>query len=240
MPKNEQLLVGLDVESGERALALASQISGIAGGVKVGKRLFTLEGPSLVRTLVSLGLRVFLDLKYHDIPNTVAQAVDAAAHLGVWVCNVHCMGGYDMLKAARDSAFEYAANHNGCRPFVIGVTVLTSHNEDSLRQIGYPEDVNVKREVERLARLAAKAGLDGVVCSAQEASIARQVSCDESFLVITPGIRLAGTEQQDQKRVDTPAGAKNAGASHIVVARPIINHENPGEAARAFVAELES
>jgi orotidine-5'-phosphate decarboxylase len=240
MRKSNELLVALDVNSGDKAMQIAGMVGEVAGGFKVGKRLFVLEGPSLVRRLQEQGHKIFLDLKFHDISNTVAQAIESAAQLGVWMCNVHCSGGLKMMTAARDAAYKYAAEHNGVRPLVIGVTVLTDHTSESLEEIGYPAGVDVKKEVERLTRLAAKAGLDGVVCSAQETPIVRNVVCDESFLVVNPGIRLGkGTvPNDDQERVDTPRGAKKAGASYIVVGRPIIESPEPFASALAFGSEL--
>ena len=234
----DQLLVALDVESGARALQLADSLRGIAGGFKIGIRLFTLEGPPIVRALTDRGDRVFLDLKFHDIPNTVATAVAAATSLGVWMLNVHASGGARMMRAAVEAARETAEKERREAPLVIAVTVLTSMNAAALAEGGV--DAPVLDQVVRLAKLTRSAGLDGVVASAQETALIRQ-ACGADFTIVTPGIRGGGagtSAQDDQERTMTAAEAIAAGANYIVVGRPIIAAANPKRAAESLIANL--
>jgi orotidine-5'-phosphate decarboxylase len=232
-----QLLVALDVDSGARALELARQLRDLAGGFKVGSRLFTAEGPDLVRRLVDSGANVFLDLKFHDIPNTVAQAVEAAVSTGVWMLNVHASGGVPMMQAAARAGADAAARDGRRRPLVIGVTVLTSMDDATLRATGVQRPL--LEQVVTLARMAQDAGLDGVVASPQETAAIRS-ACGPDFSIVTPGIRgaSAGTDRNDQSRTMGPGEAVRAGASYIVVGRPIIAATNPRAAAAAIVEEL--
>jgi orotidine-5'-phosphate decarboxylase len=232
-----QLLVALDVDSRERAVALARSLRDVAGGFKVGSRLFTLEGPSLVRAIADTGARVFLDLKFHDIPNTVAQAVESAVLTGAWMINVHASGGTAMMQAAARAAADTAARANLPRPIVIGVTVLTSMDEATLHEVGV--DRRVLDHVVALARMARAAGLDGVVASPQETAAIR-AACGPEFSIVTPGIRgaSAGTDKNDQSRTMGPAEAIRAGATYIVVGRPIIAAQDPRQAAERIVEEL--
>jgi orotidine-5'-phosphate decarboxylase len=235
----DKLLVALDVESGARALELASTLRSVAGGFKIGSRLFTLEGPSLVRRLADSGARVFLDLKFHDIPNTVAQAVESAVQTGAWMVNVHASGGAEMMYAAADAGRKTAARLNQPPPLLIAVTVLTSMDDQALRESGVSR--SVADQVIHLARLTQLAGLDGVVASAQEAASIR-ATCGNTFTIVTPGIRgaSAGVVRNDQSRTMGPAEAVQAGASYIVVGRPIIAATDPLKAAESIAAEIES
>ena len=234
----DKLLVALDVDTRQRALALADALRDIVGGFKIGNQLFTLEGPDLVRTLVARGTRVFLDLKYHDIPNTVAQAVDAAVQTGAWMVNVHTSGGIPMMQAAVRAGREAAGRLGRPSPLVIGVTVLTSMDEGALRETGVERPL--VGQVMALARMAQAAGLQGVVASAQETASIR-AACGDEFLIVTPGIRgaSAGADRNDQVRTMGPAEAVRAGASYIVVGRPIIAAPDPRPAAAAIAEELD-
>ncbi len=227
------LLVALDVNGGAEALSLADTLRGVAGGFKIGSRLFTAEGPSVVTRLVERGDRVFLDLKFHDIPSTVAGAVEAAARLGVWMLNVHAAGGVEMMRAARAAASEAGARTGLDAPLVIAVTVLTSLDGQALRAAGIVEDLGA--HVDRLGQLAAEAGLDGVVASPQEIERIRRWA-DPRFLVVTPGIRT-GERSDDQVRTSGARQAVQAGASYLVVGRPIIKAADPRAAAERIARE---
>ncbi|MFP4602785.1 MAG: orotidine-5'-phosphate decarboxylase [Halochromatium sp.] len=225
-----RLIVALDFASAEAALALADQLDPRRCRVKVGKELFTRAGPAVIEQLVRRGFEVFLDLKYHDIPNTVAAACAAAAELGVWMLNVHASGGLTMMQAARERLESLPQ-----RPLLIAVTLLTSLDDADLAAIGCPG--RARDRVAVLAELSAQAGLDGVVCSAHEASDLR-ARLGPDRLLVTPGVRPAESARGDQKRVMTPSQAIAAGADHLVIGRPITAAADPRTALAAIAAEL--
>ena len=228
---NSPVIVALDFPSAAPALELAARLSPQLCRLKVGKELFTRSGPQLVEQLQGMGFEIFLDLKFHDIPNTVAGAVRAAAELGVWMVNVHAAGGRRMMEAAA-GALQGHAN----RPFLIAVTVLTSMTGEDLRELGYSETPTER--VLRLAALTADSGLDGVVCSAMEAKDLRNAR-GEGFALVTPGIRLAGDSADDQRRVVTPAEALDAGSHYLVIGWPITRSADPVSALRAIITQLD-
>ena len=215
-----RVIVALDFPSAAEALAFAGRVTPALCRLKVGLELFSAAGPGVVEQLAARGFDVFLDLKYHDIPTTVARACTAAARLGVWMLNVHALGGTQMLEAAR-SALEKVPSR---RPLLIGVTVLTSQGAGTLAEIGL--DADPAAQVLRLAGLVQKAGLDGIVCSAQEAGILR-VRFGTGFVLVTPGIRPAGTESHDQQRTMTPLAAVRQGADFLVIGRPVTQAPDP-------------
>ena len=230
-----RVIVALDFPDTAPALALASRLDPSHCALKVGKELFTSADAGLVRDLVRRGFRVFLDLKFHDIPNTVAQACAVATRLGVWMLNVHASGGPAMLAASRDAVARTAADAGVPRPLLIAVTVLTSLSASDLASIGI--DATPEQQVLRLARLAQSQGLDGVVCSAQEAHALRH-ALGASFKLVTPGIRPAGSAAQDQARVMTPRDALAAGADYLVIGRPITAAADPVAALDAINATI--
>ena len=229
----DRLLVALDVDTPAEAHGLADRLRGIVGGFKVGSRLFTSHGPSLVEELVARGDRVFLDLKFHDIPNTVAGAVAAATRLGVWMVNVHAAGGEAMMRAAHAAAHEEASGIGREAPLVIAVTVLTSVDDLTLQQVGV--STAMLDQVVRLATLTQQSGLDGVVASPQEIAAIR-ARCGSALTIVTPGIRGADDAKGDQQRTATAADALAAGATYLVVGRPIIAASDPRAAAERIAA----
>jgi orotidine-5'-phosphate decarboxylase len=223
-PKTPRVIVALDFENPMRALALADRLDPRACGLKVGKEMFVVAGPEPVRWMVARGFNVFLDLKFHDIPNTVAQACAAATRLGVWMLNVHASGGRAMLTAAREAVASAARDQRRAPPLLIAVTVLTSLGDADLRELGQTD--NATALAVRLAGLARDCGLDGVVCSAVEAPALRQ-SFGPEFTLVTPGIRLPGARPDDQTRIITPEAALANGADYLVVGRPITQASDP-------------
>jgi orotidine-5'-phosphate decarboxylase len=233
----DRLVVALDVDTAVEARALADRLRGVAGGFKIGSRLFTSEGPALARELAERGDRIFLDLKFHDIPNTVAGAVAAATRLGIWMVNVHASGGRTMMEAARGAAHSEAARLGTPPPLVIAVTVLTSLTDAMVAEVGGAHAI--ADQAVRLAALAQAAGLDGVVASPQEIGLIR-AHCGSEFAIVTPGIRGAGDAKADQSRTMTAADALGAGATYLVVGRPIIAAADPRAAADAIAAACRS
>ncbi|MFV2030946.1 MAG: orotidine-5'-phosphate decarboxylase [Gammaproteobacteria bacterium] len=215
-----RVIIALDYSSKKQALDFVDRVSPELCKLKIGKELFTRSGPTLIDTLVSKGFDIFLDLKFHDIPNTVKRAIYAAGQLGVWMLDVHALGGYSMLLAAREGIDMLGTN----RPYLIAVTLLTSQSQEDLDQLGV--DQEVPAFVDRLADLAISAGLDGLVCSAREVGPLRHRLGDGAILV-TPGIRPTGTEADDQHRTTTPVQAIVDGSSYLVIGRPITQHANP-------------
>jgi orotidine-5'-phosphate decarboxylase len=225
-----KIIVALDYPDARPALQLVDQLTPDLCRLKVGKELFTASGPQFVETVQEKGFEVFLDLKFHDIPNTVAKACEAAAKLGVWMVNVHALGGQKMMQAAREALGKFTQ-----RPRLIAVTILTSMDKQDITQIGLhdaPED-----HVISLARLAKESGLDGVVCSPKEVAQLRQ-ALGKDFLLVTPGVRPQGSSQDDQKRTMTPKQALQSGASYLVIGRPITQAEKPLQALKVIFAEI--
>lgn len=228
--KDSRIIIALDFSSEKQVLDFIAQLEPAMCKLKVGKELFTLTGPTLVRQLIDRGFDVFLDLKFHDIPNTVARACKVAADMGVWMLNVHALGGRNMLLAARE-----ALEGNENRPLLIAVTILTSMGQQDLQEIGLsgsPED-----NVLRLAALTQEAGLDGVVCSSREVTSLRQ-DLGEAFALVTPGIRPAGSEVGDQKRIMTPKDAIQAGSNYLVIGRPITQASDPVQTLQTINSEI--
>lgn len=228
----KKVIVALDFDNIDAALSLARQLDPQQCRMKVGKELFTYCGPAIVKALHELGFEVFLDLKFHDIPSTVAKAVTAAAELGVWMVNVHASGGSAMMKAARDALLAF----EGKRPYLIAVTVLTSMGAEDLEQIGVER--SPQQQVSHLAALTQQAGLDGVVCSSQEASMLK-ARFGKDFLLVTPGIRPNNAASGDQKRIMTPTEALQAGSDYLVIGRPITQSDSPLNSLAAIVAEID-
>ncbi|WMN59973.1 orotidine-5'-phosphate decarboxylase [Pseudoalteromonas xiamenensis] len=217
---NKKVVIALDYDNQEAALDFVKQLSPDTCRLKVGKEMFTYFGPEFVKQLVSMGFDVFLDLKFHDIPNTVAKAVTAAAELGVWMVNVHASGGLEMMQKAKAALESYGEK----APLLIAVTVLTSMDEAQLKRLGVEK--SPAEQVMYLAKLTKEAGLDGVVCSAQEAaSLKAELGAD--FKLVTPGIRPAGADAGDQKRIMTPKLAVEAGSDYLVIGRPITQASDP-------------
>lgn len=232
----DKLIVALDVDTPAQALSLAKELQGFAGMFKIGSQLFTLAGPQIVKDVLATGAKVFLDLKFHDIPHQVAGAARSAAQLGVSLFTLHASGGAEMMRRAVEAVAEVAEREGTARPAVLAVTVLTSMDAQALSQIGV--DASPEDSVRRLVKLAEQSGVDGVVASPQEAAMIRATVAARNFLIVTPGIRPAGNEVGDQRRVATPAAALAAGADYLVVGRPITEAPDPLAAARQIAAEM--
>lgn len=233
----ERLFVALDCPDAASALALAERLAPLGVSYKIGLQLFYAEGMAVVRQLRQFGKTVFVDLKLHDIPNTVAGAVDSLVSQGVDFLNLHTQGGPEMMRAAVASAQQAATRLRQAPPKLIGVTLLTSLSEHALNEFLFVEGVSVGEYVQHLAMQAKKAGLDGVVCSAQEAPLIR-AACGPDFLLVTPGIRPAGAGEQDQARVITPAQALQNGSDYLVIGRPITGASDPMAATQAILDEM--
>ncbi len=233
----ERLVLALDVDDFKKAEELVGKLSDYVGVFKVGSQLFTAEGAKVVNMINERGGRVFLDLKFHDIPNSVARAAEVATKLGVSIFNVHTSGGYEMMKAAAEASKKVSLSLGVRKPLILGVTLLTSINQEILEK-----EVGIKKrlgeQVVHLAKLAKAAGLDGVVASSWEIKEIRE-ACGEDFVILTPGIRPAGKSSDDQKRIMTPREAIKLGADFLVIGRPIRNASNPVEAAKEILREME-
>ena len=235
-PMRDRLIVALDVDSMEQAKTLVQRLVGEVGMFKIGKQLFTHAGPRAVELIQQLGGEIFLDLKFHDIPNTVAKAAIEATRLSVKMFNVHASGSLEMMRTTVKEVERVCRREKMRRPIMLAVTVLTSLNQDDLQRVGVER--KVADQVVRLALLTKEAAMDGVVASSHEVADIR-AACGPSFVIVTPGIRPAESNRNDQQRVMTPADAVRAGVDYIVVGRPILEAPNPVDAARAIVADME-
>lgn len=238
-PKNkDRIIVALDVETADEAGEIINELRGEVGAFKIGLQLFTAAGASFVREAVSAGNKIFLDVKFHDIPSTVSKAAIEVARFGVWMFNVHALGGAEMMRRTTEAVGEFCERENLEKPKIIGVTVLTSSNRETLRQIGIEAETG--EQVLKLARLTAESGLDGVVASPLEVDLIRRNVENKDFLVVTPGIRSGNAETfDDQKRVTTAGEALAAGANYLVIGRPITQAEDRVAAVRKILEETE-
>ena len=234
----ERLIVALDVETAAKARAVIAELQGVIGTYKIGLQLFASAGSGLVRELAESGIKIFLDLKFHDIPNTVAKAAVEAARLGVWMFNVHSIGGSEMMKRTVGAVREVCEKDNLPVPKIIGVTVLTSSNEEALHEIGIER--KVEEQVLNLAKLTAKCGLDGVVASPLEVGPIRNAIARSDFLIVTPGIRPDFATNNDQKRVMTPVDALETGSDYLIIGRPVIDAPDRLAAVKSILADMES
>jgi orotidine-5'-phosphate decarboxylase len=230
-----KIFVALDFPTAQLALPVAKKLIPVNPCLKVGLELYVAEGPSFISRLKEAGAEIFLDLKFHDIPNTVAGAVRSATRLGVDYLNIHCGGGGEMIRAAVEACRDEAAKASVKRPKLLGVTVLTSLDDVGIQEIGFPRSASA--QVKHFVELAKDNGLDGVVCSGQELALVRSIAGDE-FITMVPGIRPAGSDTQDQKRILTPAEAVKAGASCLVIGRPITGAADPAVAMAKVLGEL--
>jgi len=232
-----KLIVALDVDNAKQARHLFASLRDFVGMFKIGMQLFTAAGPPLLREIIGAGGKVFLDLKYHDIPNTVAAAGVEAARLGISIFNIHATGGCEMMRRTADAVTAVSEKEGLSRPKVIAVTLLTSADESVLQEIGVGRSPT--QQVVSMAQLASHNGMDGVVASPLEVSAIRSAVPREDFLIVTPGVRPRGTATNDQRRILTPSGAITAGSDYIVVGRPIIEAPDPTEAAREILREID-
>lgn len=230
--------MALDVATAAEARRIISELRAEVGAFKIGLQLFTAAGASFVREVVGDGVKLFLDVKFHDIPNTVAKASAEVARLGVWMFNVHALGGSEMMRRAVEEVAEVCEKENLPRPKIIGVTVLTSADDAALSEVGIA--AKAETQVLRLAELTAKCGLDGVVASPRETSLIREKIVDQNFLIVTPGVRPNFATSDDQKRVTTPDEAIRAGANYLVVGRPVLQANNRVAAVRNIFGEMEA
>ncbi|HEY0427563.1 MAG TPA: orotidine-5'-phosphate decarboxylase [Pyrinomonadaceae bacterium] len=234
----EKIIIALDVETAAKAREIIAELRPEVGAFKIGLQLFTSEGASFVREVVADGVKIFLDVKFHDIPNTVAKAASEVARLGIWMFNVHALGGGEMMRRTVESVREVCEKENLVRPKIIGVTMLTSANRDTLIEVGIGEEIEA--QVLNLARLTAKCDLDGVVASPLEARSIRAMVEKKEFLIVTPGIRPVFATNDDQKRVMTPKDAVQAGADYLVIGRAVTGAEDKSAAVRKILEELEA
>lgn len=233
---SERIIVALDVDSQQKARDLIDELGTSVGAFKIGLQLFTAAGPNFVRWATEAGHRIFLDLKFHDIPQTVAMAGVEAARLGVWMFNVHALGGSEMMKRTVAAVTETCEREKISKPNIIAVTILTSSNAEDLTEIGIQQSVDLA--VANLARVTAESGLDGVVASAHEARTIKQLAGKDNFFVVTPGIRPASGTNDDQKRVMTPSEAVQSGSDYLVIGRPITGAADKTAAIDAIVSEI--
>lgn len=234
----DQIIVALDVETAAKAKEIVTELGGEVGAFKIGLQLFTSAGSVFVRELVEQNVKIFLDLKFHDIPNTVAKAGVEAARLGVWMFNMHAAGGSEMMKRTVDEVGEACARDNLVRPQIIGVTVLTSSGQDTLRETGNEREVG--ELVVKLAILSAECGLNGVVASPNEIELVRNAVDDPGFIIVTPGIRPEFATNDDQKRVMTPEDALSKGSNYLVIGRPITESRDPLAATKRILADIDA
>jgi len=232
----DRIVVALDVATAAEAREVVEELSGKVGGFKIGLQLFSAAGPGLVRELTAAGYRIFLDLKFHDIPNTVAKAGVEAARLGVWMFNIHALGGSEMMSRTADEVHAVCDREGLTRPLIIGVTVLTSANDAVLDEVGI--GCGVESEVASLALLAERSGLDGVVASPHEIQTVRQVVTKDKFLIVTPGIRINFATGDDQKRVTSFRSALARGSDYVVIGRPILQAADRSEALKNIIGEV--
>lgn len=233
----ERLVLALDVNNFKKAEELVDKLTDYVGVFKIGNQLFTAEGNKVIKMVQEKGGKVFLDLKFHDIPNTVARAAEVVSKLGVYIFDIHTSGGYEMMKAAVEASKKLSFALGISKPLILGVTLLTSINQEILeKEIGIKK--SLEEQVVHLAKLAKAAGLDGVVASPWEIKALR-AACGEGFVILTPGIRLAGKSDDDQKRIMTPQEAIKLGADFIVIGRPITNATNPVKASQEILKEME-